>query len=402
MDVPEGNEPPAAGGDRPVLGLVLTGGGARAAYQVGVLRALTELLPQRRNPFPVIVGTSAGAVAASVLGSQTHHWKAAVEGLMQVWGGFHVSQVFMVDAVHMLRSGLHWMLSLGSGGLLLPPPTSLLDNTPLRGLLSQHIDWAGVRTGIERGQLKGLALCATSYASGQQVAFFDAQPAVHDWSRSQRRGERTRLSLEHLMASVAIPMLFPATRIGEQYYGDGAMRQLNPLSPAIHLGATRLLIVGIRSRSETGLTDAPEAPAPTPGQIFGFMLDTLITDQIYADLEELARLNQLARHAAHDRSAQQLRHVDALMLAPSVDPREIAARHIADMPRGLRTLLRVTGARGPDSSQLASYLMFEASYTSELIELGYTDAMAAGEQLQAFVFGEQPPAGSAPGVTWPT
>ncbi|HTY48369.1 MAG TPA: patatin-like phospholipase family protein [Steroidobacteraceae bacterium] len=401
MDGQDGNEPPAGGGgDRPVLGLVLTGGGARAAYQVGVLRALTELLPQRRNPFPVIVGTSAGAVAASVLGSQAHHWRAAVEGLVQVWGEFRVSQVFQVDAPHMLRSGLHWMLSLGSGGLLLSPPNSLLDNSPLRGLLAQRIDWAGVHTGIERGQLKGLALCATSYASGQSVAFFDAQPAVHDWSRSTRRGERTRLSLEHLMASVAIPMLFAPTRIGEQYYGDGAMRQLNPLSPAIHLGATRLLIVGVRSHSEVGLPASAEAPSPTPGQIFGFMLDTLITDQIYADLEELTRLNQLARHASSDRAARTLRQVDALMLAPSADPREIAARHIGEMPRGLRTLLRVTGARGPDSSQLASYLMFEAGYTRELIELGYADAMAAGGQLRAFVYGELPPAGSAPGLTW--
>ena len=388
--------------DRPSVGLVLTGGGARSAYQVGVLLALAELLPRARNPFQVIVGTSAGAVAASVLAAEAHRWRRAVAGLERVWANFRSGQVFHVDAPHMLRAGAHWVLALLSGGLVLAPPRSILDNTPLRELLKGHVDCAGVRRSIARGHLKAFALCATSYVSGQSVAFFDGVESIRDWSRAQRVGRRCEFNLDHLMASVAIPLLFPPMGIDGEYFGDGAMRQLNPLSPAIHLGADRLLIIGVRARRAAGVTvNRLEPSMPTPGEIFGYMLDTLFTDQIYGDLEQLERINTLVESAPDATRGE--RHVETLMLAPSVDPREIAARHVGEIPRGLRALLRVIGGRDASGSQLASYLMFEAGYTRALIELGYRDAMEARSALLAFMSGARLPAVlTAPGVAQAT
>ncbi|HET7757416.1 MAG TPA: patatin-like phospholipase family protein [Steroidobacteraceae bacterium] len=386
---------------RPTIGLVLTGGGARSAYQVGVLLALAELWPRARNPFQVIVGTSAGAVAASVLAAEAHRWRRAVAGLERVWANFRSGQVFRVDPAHMLRSGTHWALALISGGLVLAPPKAILDNTPLRELLGLHVDSSGIRRSIARGHLQAFALCATSYGSGNSVAFYDGVESIRDWSRAQRIGRRCEFTLDHLMASVAIPLLFPPMKIGDDYFGDGAMRQLNPLSPAIHLGADRLLIIGVRARRAAGVVVNRLQPAmPSPGEIFGYMLDTLFTDQIYGDLEQLERINTLVESAQAVRGE---RHVETLMLAPSVDPRQIAARHVAEMPYGLRALLRVIGGRDASGYQLASYLMFEAGYTRALIELGYRDAMEARAALTAFMSGVRLPAVmTAPGVAQAT
>jgi NTE family protein len=388
---------------KPTVGLVLTGGGSRAAYQVGVLLALAELLPRARNPFQVIVGTSAGAVAASVLAAEAHQWRRALAGLERVWANFRSGQIFHVDLPYMLRAGAHWTLALMSGGLVLSPPKAILDNAPLRAMLGARIDWSGVRRSISRGHLRAFALCATSYVSGYSVAFYDGVETIHDWSRALRVGRRCEFTLDHLMASVAIPLLFPPIMIGDQYFGDGAMRQLNPLSPAIHLGADRLLIIGVRARRAAGVAvnQLKLAEMPTPGAIFGYMLDTLFTDQIYGDLEQLERINTLVQNAPQATRGERL--VETLMLAPSVDPREIAARHVSEMPRGLRALLRVIGGRDASGYQLASYLTFEAGYTRALIELGYRDAMAARSALVAFMGGARlPPVLTAPGVAQAT
>jgi NTE family protein len=387
---------------RQTVGLVLTGGGSRSAYQVGVLLALTELLPRARNPFQVIVGTSAGGIAAAVLAAEAHQWRRAVLGLERVWANFHSDQVFHVDPVHMLRAGLHWVLALASGGVMLSPPRAMLDNSPLRELLGVHVDCAGIRRSIARGHLRAFALCATSYATGHSVAFYDGVDSIKDWSRVQRLGRRAEVTLDHLVASSAIPMLFPPVRLGEEFFGDGAMRQLNPLSPAIHLGADRLLVIGVRARRGAGVvSNRTQITMPSPGEIFGYMLDTLFTDQVYGDLEQLERMNQLA--AASPAAAKEIQHVDTLMLAPSVDPREIAARHTGDIPGGLRALLRVIGGRDSSGFQLASYLTFETGYTRALIELGYHDAMEARTAIMAFMSGEKlPPVMTSPGVAQAT
>ena len=370
---------------RTVPGLVLTGGGARAAYQVGVLKGLAELFPDRPNPFRIIVGTSAGAVAAAVIAARARHWQRAIRAIEDVWAGFHVDQVFEVGGGQMLGSGLHWLGSLITGGLI-APPRSLFNNQPLRELLARNVSWSSLRRGLARGDLDALALCATSYSNSRSIAFFASRPGLAEWTRRMHVGRRAGLGLHHLMASLAVPFLFPPERIGNDYHGDGAMRQLAPLSPAAHLGANRLLIIGVRGPLETAV-NLPQPlhrmSPPGPGQLLGYALDNLFMDQVYADREQMERVNQLVGCAPDLVPGAQT--IQTMLITPSEDPRDFAARHIHCLPRSLRALLSVAGARDARGSRLASYLMFEANYTQDLIALGHRDALALASEIRAFL-----------------
>jgi NTE family protein len=370
----------------PRVAVLLSGGGARSAYQVGVLRAIAQLLPDGANPFPIIVGTSAGAVSAAALAAEADVWPRGVERLVRVWSQFEVPQVFRADGGAMLRAGLHWMLSALSGGRLMRAPRSLFDNAPLHALLGSELDWPRLHANVERGAVHAIALCATRYGDGRSVAFYDAASDVAPWRRWSREGRRVRLGPEHLMASAAIPFLFPAVRLDGDFYGDGAMRQLAPLSPAIHLGADRLLVIGVRAPGGSGVGDlTARDAAPSAGQLFGLMLDTLFSDQFDADLEQLERLNRLA--SAVPEHAPGIRRIDALRIVPSVDPRRIAERHVEALPSSLRALLSVIGAGGVAGSLLTSYLAFASGFTRELIDLGYRDGMAEADALRRFLSG---------------
>jgi NTE family protein len=369
------------------IGLVLPGGGARAAYQVGVLRAIADLLPARAsNPFPVVTGTSAGAVNATAIAVHADRFRVAVGNLERVWRNFQVGQVFRSDTPSMLRSGLHWVLAMMSGGWLLPPPKSLFDNAPLRELLAMQFDFANVRRSIEAGHLDALAMSAAGYINARSVAFFEAKAGTHPWTRMRRAGQPTQLSLDHLMASVAVPFLFPPVLMGDEYYGDGAMREANPFSAAIHLGAERLLIIGTRNESRP---PSPVPPlCPTFGQIFGYMLDSLFSDGLYSDLERLTQLNELVDKVGPiTLEGARIRHIDMLVILPSRDLSEIARHHVATLPRALRILLRTMGALNTGGGQLMSYLLFQDSFTRELIALGYQDAMKRSEDLLGFLGG---------------
>jgi NTE family protein len=379
------------------MGLVLPGGGARAAYQVGVLRAIADLLPARAaNPFPIITGTSAGAVNATAIAVYAERYRVAVGKLERVWRDFEVGHVFKADTVSMVRSGLHWLLAMMSAGWLLPPPKSLFDNSPLRGLLNQQFDFDNIEHAIDAGYLEAIAMSAAGYVNAQSVSFYQAKGGCDPWARMRRCGRPTKLQLEHLMASVAVPFLFPPVFIENEYYGDGAMREANPFSPAIHLGAQRLLVIGTRNESRP-----PRAMthSPTFGQIFGYMLDALFSDGLYADLERLTQLNDIVERAGPLSSdGVALRRIDMLVILPSKDLSEIARRHLSSLPRTLRTLLRTMGALNTGGGQLMSYLLFQDTYTRELIALGYEDAMKRSEDLRAFLAGLAVPSTGATGT----
>jgi NTE family protein len=388
--------------NKPVTGLVLPGGGARGAFQVGVLRALADMMPHGSvNPFAVLSGTSAGAITSVVLASRARRFRVAVAELHRVWGHFRSRQVFRSDGWTMFRSSAHWLAALALGGNLVGTPRSLLDNAPLRALLSRNVRFPRIQDAIDRGYLKAVAVTAAGYSSARSTTFFQAAPGSGEWSRTRRIGIRRSLNLDHLMASIAVPLIFPPVRIEGEFFGDGAMRQATPLSSAIHLGADRILVIGVRNETGDPVGD-PNLPQPLPSlaQIAGYMLDTLFMDGLYSDLERMTRLNQVIDSVPEDRrtgALRRIRPIDTMVVLPSRDLRELAIEHRTEMPLPVRALLRgVSGRSRESASRLLSFLLFEQGYTQALIELGYNDAMAVKDQLLAFVSGEDVPRLFAP------
>lgn len=374
------------------IGLVLPGGGARCAYQVGVLKGLSEILPRRSpNPFRVISGTSAGAINAVVLATRARLMRHGVADLERVWGNFRTEQVFRADTGTMIKSSLHWMLALVLGGLGARNPRSLLDNEPLEQLLKRNIRFDAIGNAVDKGYLDALAVTAASYDSARSISFFEGCDGLESWARVRRCGKPADLELPHLMASVAAPLVFPPVLIGKEYFGDGAMRQAAPLSPAVRLGAERLLIIGCRDEASSAEPARGDAGVfPSFGRIAGYMLDTLIMDGLASDLERLTRINLILNQLPGRRMEGEggpLRFIDALIILPSRDVRDVALRYMHELPRPVRLLMRGLGALNYGGRQLISYLLFEAGYTRALIELGYEDALARRAELTAFMDG---------------
>jgi NTE family protein len=379
--------------------LVLPGGGARGAFQVGVLKALAEIMPKTSpNPFAVISGTSAGAVNSVVLASKAEHFRSAVAELEQVWAHFRCHQVYKTDHLTMLKSSLHWLSSIVLGGWLVGTPKSLLDNAPLRVLLSRNVRFGRIQQAIDNNHLKAVAVTAAGYDSSRSTTFFEGADELRDWDRTRRLGQRTRLNLDHVMASIAVPMIFPPQEIGNEYFGDGAMRQATPLSPAVHLGAERILVIGIRDEAGDSAPTSLGSP-PSFAKIAGYMLDTLFMDGLYSDLERITRINELIDSVPEQHRSgtiARMRPIDTMLIVPSEDLREIAYRHRRELPVAIRALLRGMAGKKSAESRLLSFLLFEKAYTRELIALGHRDAMKVKDQLLDFVTGADVPRLFAP------
>jgi NTE family protein len=365
------------------VALVLPGGGARSAYQVGVLKAIAGWYPAGSAlPFPVLCGTSAGAIIAAVLASKGGDFRDAAVELTRVWGGFRTGQVFRAGALDMLGSGLRLFAALLTGGWLLPMPRALLDSAPLGKLLARNVDFDALRRNVAAGRPESVSVTATSLSAAESVTFVEAARPFDPWERAGRRGVPSRLTVEHLMASSAIPLLFPAIAMDGAWYSDGASRQTTPLAPAIHQGADRILVVGVR---HPGCTRAEGVHTPNMAEQFGFLLDSLFMEGLQADLERLNRVNVLLARQAPGPMPAGMRHIDTLLVQPAEDPSEAALAHRAAMPQALRALLRILGASGARGGRLVSYLLFESAYTRQLIEAGERDANRRRLEIATFI-----------------
>lgn len=368
--------------------LVLAGGGARAAYQVGVLLAIRDLLPDPvPNPFSILCGTSAGAINAVTLACYAENFGVAVETLADVWRNFHAAQVYRADPLGIAASGINWMGAMTFGWLFRRSPRSLLDNSPLRQLLEQSLNFRNIDRSIDRGSLYAVSVTASGYTSGQSVSFFQARPDVASWERTHRFSSRTKLNVDHLLASSAIPFIFPAVRINREHFGDGSMRQLAPISPAIHLGAEKVLIIGTGRIFEQAERQRSNS-YPTLAQIAGHALSSIFLDGLAVDIERMQRINQTLA-AIPDEMKQKkgipLRPIQSLIFSPSEELDALATQHVKALPRPVRFLFRGIGAMNRRGGALASYLLFESSYTRVLIDLGYQDATTRRDELRAFL-----------------
>lgn len=369
-------------------GLVLTGGGARAAYQVGALKAIAEMMPPDcGNPFAIICGTSAGALNAACLAVNSARFSEGVEHLESIWSNFRSDQVYRTDWPGVLGGAWRWLANLTLGLYNKTAPVALLDNSPLAKLLADTIEMKRIPAAIHAGHLRALCITACSYTRGDSVSFFQGAEELNDWSRSRRRGQRAELSIGHLMASSAIPMLFPAVSIDDEFYGDGALRQLAPVSPALHLGARRILVIG-SGLNDKGPTTRASSNYPSLAHIIGHIMSSSFVDTLEMDIERLHRINHtlslVPSETPEDMTA--LKPVQYMVLSPSLSQVETLATRYADaLPKSIGFFVRGSGMYKRSGSNLLSYLLFESAYTKALIELGYADAMAKEEQLREFL-----------------
>ena len=376
------------------IGLILTGGGARAAYQIGVLKAIAESMPRRaHSPFQIICGTSAGALNAAALAANAQNFRKGVQYLDNTWKGFHADHIYRTDVIGVFNNSILWLVGMlfSAIGINKLNQVSLLDNSPLVELLEDMVPYEKIQENIDAGLLHALSITTSGYGSGQSVTFYQGVKQLEPWRRTGRIGTPAQIEIKHLLASAALPFIFPARLIHREYFGDGSMRQIAPISPALHLGATRVLIIGV---TVNGYVEQPErsemSEYPSLARIAGHTLNSIFLDSMEVDLERLKKINDLVAIMPEEmRERANLRHVDVLVVSPSQPLEKIAERYVMELPWTIRLLLRLVGARQHSGGILISYLLSESKYTRALIDLGYQDALKRRDEILRFL--DMPP-----------
>ena len=362
--------------------LVLSGGGSRAAYQAGVLKAVEEIAPHFR--FSIITGFSAGAINASYLAAGAEDLKQAVTELCDLWERIKTDKVFTTNPVNVLHTGVRLMFDLGFGGLRKRTNISALLNTsPLRKTLQKHIDFKKIRENISKEQVDALAVFATDYGTAESVCFYDERGHIEPWIRMRRRAKRTDFHVDHIMASAALPLLFPPIQVDETYFGDGCLRNVAPLSPAVHLGGRKVFIVGVRRQKEA-LDRIQFKKRPSLGRVLSVVLNAILLDTTDMDVERMARINRtLSLMSAEDLARSPLKPIDFIWMTPSQDIGDLAKNYVKELPWVIRYLLRGTGSES-EFSEIASYLLFESNFCKTLVELGYQDGLQRRDEILKF------------------
>lgn len=373
------------------LAIALTGGGARAAYQVGLLVWLARRFPELE--VPILTGVSAGAVNAGHLAAHPGNFRAAVSDLARLWSDLTPDDVFRVDTRSLAGHVARWAARLTVGGLTRTPAVhGLVDTTPLRGLLedvlaAENGEIVGIADNLRRGRLKAIAVSTTSYGTGRSVAWAQGRE-IQGWARPNRMGVQTALTVDHIMASAALPLFFPAVRLGDDWHGDGGIRLAAPLSPALHLGAGRIIAISTRHSPSQAEAEAPVTVGyPPPAQVLGVLMNAIFLDVIDQDALRLERLNRLLRRLPEEQR-DGLRIVDLLVLRPSRDLGRLARDYEPRLPGAFRILTRALGTRQTLSPDALSLVMFQSDYLRRLIEMGEADAEARAEEIERFVKGE--------------
>lgn len=373
---------------QPKTGLVLTGGGARAAYQVGVLKAISKLVFKTHcgNPFPIITGTSAGAINATVLASYAQSPGVGIRSLEKVWQNFTVDKVFRSDFGGIVRNAGRWTKSIFIHDYHKTRQLSLLNNKPLKDLLARVVHYDHIDKAIQSNHLDALCVTASGYTTGQSVSFFQGKQELHGWKRHRRIGCRANIQRKHLLASSAIPLVFPAIKVNREFFGDGSVRFLSPISPAIHLGAERILVVGVDPIKEERERRPNTLVYPTTADIAGHVLDSVFVDSLDSDLERISRINKTLNLIPDEIREKEtnLRTIETLSISPSKDLSELAGKYFHTLPGMVKFFFRRIGIDDEEGSTVLSYLLFESLYTRELIDLGFKDAMEMSESIRQF------------------